>query len=1108
MRKLVLFLSLIFFVVLETISAQTKAISGKVVDDQGFAMPGVSVIIKGSTAGTITNPDGMYDLNVSEEGTILVFSFIGMKTQEIAYDGQEVINVTLVSDVEDLDEVVVTALGISREKKSLGYAVQEVSGDDMNKVQSSNFATALSGKVAGVQITNSTNMGGSSNVVIRGSSSLSGSNQALFVVDGVPIDNSINNSDYQSEGGAGFDYGNAAADIDQNDIESVSVLKGAAATALYGSRAANGVILITTKQGAARKKGLGVSINNNVTLSAIDKNTMPDYQHEYGAGYGTNLGWYSHPSYGAFDTEDVDGDGTDDIVAPVYEDASRGEAFDSELMVYQWDAFDEESPNYMTATPWVTGKNGPDSFFDVGVTHTTNVAIDGGDENTTFRMSYTNFDQTGILPNSKLQKNTFTLNASRKLFSGLKATGSVTYINNQGKGRASTGYSTNIMSMFRQWYQVNVDLGMQEKMYKMTGRNVTWNRKSASNGDPNFWDNPYWQRYENYQTDERNRIMGYAQLDYDFNKNLSLMGRYSLDTYNTLQEERKAIGTVAGAFGVNYPDVSSGYSRRTYYVMERNIDFLLKYNTNITDKINFNGLLGTNIRRRSYDYVFASTSGGLAVAGIYSLSNSVDAMQPPVEENYKVGLNGIFASASFGYDNMVFLDATLRRDQSSTLPESNNSYYYPSVTGSFIFSNLINSSVISFGKFRLNYAEVGNDAKALSTTDTYTANAPLNGNSLVTVPDTKKNADLKPERQVAYEAGLEMKFFNNRLGFDFAAYKNSTFDQLMDVSVSYATGYEAKWVNAGEIENKGVELYLTGTPIQTDDFSWDISLNWAKNTNKVVELYVDGAGNKVDNLELGSLQGGITINARVGEAYGAILGTDYVYNTDGKRVVGSNGRYEITSSNDNVIGNANPDWTGGVNNSFRYKNLSLSFLIDIQHGGDIFSLDKWYGDATGLYKETAGLNELGNKKRDPIVENADGTYAANSGGTINKGVMDAVENSEGEFEGGVENTIRISNENYKAAGYAVDPNKKYVYDASFVKLRELAISYALPKRLLEMTFITNASLSFVGSNLWIIHKNLPYSDPEASQSAGNIRGWQSGTLPSTRNFGFNVNLKF
>jgi len=1094
MRKLALFLFLTLFVGLQTITAQTKAISGKVVDDLGEALPGVAVVIKGTTNGTTTRFDGTYALQVPNN-TTLVFTYIGMAEQEVVVGDQTTINVTLASDSEDLDEVVVTALGISREKKSLGYAVQEVSGEEMNKVQTPNFASALSGKVAGVQITNSTNMGGSSNVVIRGSSSLTGNNQALFVVDGVPIDNGINNSDYQAEGGAGFDYGNAASDINQNDIESVSVLKGAAASALYGSRAANGVILITTKKGKQSTKGIGVTVNYNLTLSEVDKSTLPDYQKEYGAGYGDY--YYGHPEYGGLDYADVNGDGINDAITPYYEDASRGQRYDKDLLVYQWDAFDPESPNFNKATPYVASPNGLDTFFDTGVTHTTNVSIDGGSETTNFRISYTNLDQKGIMPNSTLKKNNFVLNGSHKLMDNLVASGSMTFSNVKGKGRASTGYSTNIMSMFRQWYQVGTDLEMQRKLYEDTGRNITWNRSSYDNESPAYWDNPYWARYENYQNDERNRVIGYAKLDYTLNDNWSASARYSLDTYNELQEERKAVGSIAGAFGVNSPDISSGYARRTIFVMETNIDALLKYKAKITEELGFNGLIGTNIRRRTYDNVYQSTSGGLAVAGIYALSNSIDAMQPPVEEYYKQGINGIFASGSFGFRNTYFLDATIRRDQSSTLPKEHNSYYYPSVTGSFIFSNLIESNLISFGKVRLNYAEVGNDAPALRINDTYRLNASFNGNALATVYDEKLNQDLKSERQVAYEAGVEMKFFKNRLGFDLALYKNTTFDQLMALPTSFTTGYESKWVNAGEIENKGVELFITGTPVKTQDFSWDVTLNWSRNRNKVVELFTDKAGNQVENLVLGNMQGGITINAKVGEAYGAILGTDYVYHENGQPIVDANGRYLTSDTNDKVIGDSNPLWMGGLNNSFGYKNISLSFLIDMQHGGDIFSLDKWYGDATGLYIETAGLNDLGNEKRSPIITEGEG-YAANSGGTINPGVDEA----------GNPNTVRVSNQNYAAAGYAVDPNKKYVYDASYVKLRELAVTYSLPGKLLESTFLTGASFSFVGSNLWIIHKNLPHSDPEASQGAGNIKGWQSGTLPSTRNFGFNVNLRF
>jgi outer membrane receptor protein involved in Fe transport len=418
-----------------------------------------------------------------------------------------------------------------------------------------------------------------------------------------------------------------------------------------------------------------------------------------------------------------------------------------------------------------------------------------------------------------------------------------------------------------------------------------------------------------------------------------------------------------------------------------------------------------------------------------------------------------------------------------------------------IFSNLVTSDWLSMGKLRLNFAEVGSSAPALSLIDTYTQIQSFAGTALTTLPNTKQNADLKPERQRALEAGLEMNFLKNRLRFDLALYKNNTFDQLMPVSVSYATRFEAKWVNAGEIENKGIELSLLGNPVKTDDFRWDVRLNWSKNENKVIELYTDIAGNEVTNLLLGSLQGGVSINATVGQPYGTILGSDYQYHENGGRLISpTTGRYLISPTNDVVIGDINPDWTGGISNAFKYKNLTFSFLVDVQKGGDIFSLDLWYGMGTGLYEETVGLNDLGNPKRDPIVgrDDANKTYAPNSGGTLNKGVL----------ADGSENWVRVNEENYGAQGWAVDPNARYVYDASYVKLREVSLSYDLPTNLISKLYLSNASIAIVASNVWIISKNLPHADPEASQSSGNIQGWQSGVMPTNRNFGFTLNLQF
>ena len=1092
MKKLFLLIVLFVFVSGYTLLAQTKVITGTVtssIEGEG-AIPGVSVSVKGTTVGTITDVNGKYSLTAPQNATTLVFSYIGMKKQEILIGGRSVIDVVMEPDLLGLDEVVVTALGISREKKSLGYATQSITGDAVSTIKSDNFVNALSGKVAGVNIRANNNMGGSTNIIIRGSKSLTGNNQALFIIDGVPVDNAVTNNSGQRSGRSGYDFGNAASDINPNDIESIDILKGAAASALYGARAANGVIMITTKKGSAQAgKGIGVTVNSNVTVGVIDESTFPAYQTNYGGGYGPYYSGGAHPGLEEFD---VNGDGVDDLVVPFYEDASMGEKFNPSLMVYQWDAFVPESPNYGKATPWVNSPNGPLTFFNKAVSYTNSVDITGGSDISTFRLGYTNMDQSGIMPNSSLKKNSINFNGSYNVLTNLKVSASANYVNTKGKGRNSTGYSDNIMTSFRQWYQVNVDMKMLEDLFNETGRNVTWNRIATDDPIPLYWDSPYWVRYKNYETDERGRLIGFTQADWKATSWLSFMGRVSIDSYSELQEERKAVPSVAGELGVGRPDVTSGYSRYTRTFLETNFDFMATFKKDITPNLNFNGLLGTNIRRQRADRVFASTNNGLSVPDVYALSNSVDPMLPPEEQLSQIGLNGYFGSISLGYNNMLYLDGTYRIDQSSTLPSDSWLYTYPSISGSFLFSQLVNADWLQLGKLRLNYAEVGNDAPWASVLDTYVPVAPFSGNPLVSVASTKSNADLKPERTKSLEAGLEMNLFQNRLGFDLALYKSNTINQILPVSVSYSTGYSGKYVNAGEIQNKGIELKFMATPLKVSDFQWDITLNWAKNVNEVVDLK-EG----IENLRLAGLQGGISINARKGEPYGAIQGSDYVY-LNGKRVIQSTGYYQLSSTSDKVLGNINPDWTGGIQNMFSYKNMSLSFLVDMQQGGDIFSLDMWYGMGTGMYPETDFINDLGNPVRDPVIGSQAAGYNPASGGVVLDGVL----------ADGTVNTKRVPGGNYRLFGWARNPNSGFIYDASYVKLREVVFTYDLPKTLMAKTFISGASVSFVGSNLWILHKNLPYADPEAGQSAGNIQGWQSGVMPTTRNYGFSLNLQF
>ncbi|RMA57708.1 TonB-linked SusC/RagA family outer membrane protein [Ulvibacter antarcticus] len=1070
--KLMLVLLAVFFA--QTSFAQEKQLSGTVTDGSGVPLLGVNIIIKGTSQGTQTDFDGNYALEASE-GQTLVFSYVGYSENEQIVGTSNTLNVTLLEG-EALNEVVVTALGISREKRSLGYSTQELQAEDIATNKSGNLTNALSGKVSGLQIKRNTNFGGSTNAVIRGNTSLTGSNQALFVIDGVPINNTNTNSTGQNNAsGNYYDYGNAASDINPDDIESINVLKGAAASALYGSRAANGVIMITTKKGQ-RSKGAGISLNTGVNIGFVDKSTFADYQNQYGAGYGH---YYGGPD-GYWYDDNINNDGG--LVVPYTEDASYGAPFDSNLLVYQWDSFDPDLPNYKTKTPWRAADNGPVDFFETPITLTNSIAFDKSFEEGSFRLSYTKLDQSGLMPNSEINKHNFNLSGVINVTDRLTATGLANYIKTDGLGRNSTGYSDNIISNFKQWWQTNVDIDQQRDAYFSTRRNITWNPGSSDAGSaPIFWDNPYWTRYENFQNDERNRFIGHFSLNYEFADWVNATARVATDTYSEIQEERRAVGSVPTSFGVTRGNVDSGYLRRNISNTETNYDLMLNFNTDISDNINLSGILGTNIRRQEFQSITASTSGGLVVPGLYSLQNSSDPLPNPVERAEKIGVDGIYASASLGFSNTLFIDGTVRRDHSSTLPTDESVYYYPSISSSFVFSKLLNVDAISFGKLRANYAEVGNDAPFDFLYDTYVINADVG----TSVANSSKNPNLRSERTKSFEAGLEMKFANSRIGFDAAYYKTNSIDQIVRVPVTTATGSSSKILNAGEIENKGIELSAYFIPIKNDNFNWKLSANWTQNKNEVLSL-AEG----IETLQLGSFQGGVTINAQVGQPYGVIFGTDYTYLNGQPIIDPANGQYIATGTSNNIIGDTNPDWLMGISNSFNYKNLTFSFLVDIQQGGSIFSLDQYYGQATGLYAETAFTNDLGNPVRNTL---------ADGGGFINEGV-----NPDGST-----NTARIQADRFGAFGYRRGlPNAAFVYDASYVKLREVALQYNLPAKFLSNTFMTGLTFTVTGNNLWIISKDLPHADPESGLSSGNLQGYSTGSLPSTQDYGFNIKAQF
>jgi TonB-linked SusC/RagA family outer membrane protein len=1063
------FLVLLLALVTQITFAQERAVSGTVSDNTGLPLPGVSVLVKGTKTGTQTDFDGKFSIKVAPSQT-LVFSYIGMKTQEVKA-GSTTINVKLASSAIELEGAVVTAMGVKKSKKALGYASQEVKGNDIADTPVTNFADALSGEVAGLDIQSFGTLGGSANIIVRGFKSLYGSNQALIVIDGTPVLNETNNSSDVTSGRGGYDYGNAASDINPDDIESINVLKGAAATALYGSRASNGALVITTKKGK-NAKGIGVTVNSSVTVGSVDKNTLPVYQDKYGAGYGP---YYDDPYFLNYD---INGDGVNDQVVPFTEDASYGAAFNPNLKVYQWNSIFPQLPGYGVATPWVAAKNNPNSFFVDALTTTNSVSFGKSTEATTFRLGFTNKMQEGVNPNGLIKRNTLTFSGSQKLSENLTVTGDFSFTNNNGRGRNGTGYSSgNPMQAFRQWWQTNVDVQEQKAAFLATGQNITWNVNSSDDLSPIYTDNVYWNTFKNYQSDSRDRYTGNFSATQKVNNWFNIVGKFAFDSYSEIREERIDVGSA---------DVSD-YTVTNRKASEINYDVMGNFNHDFTSDLNINGLIGYNVRVNKNNSLAASANGGLVTPGLFTLSNSVNPLTS-LDYNkvdYTKRVEGVFAKAGLGYKGTYYLDASIRRDKSSALPANNNEYYYPSVASTLIFSNLIKKDWLSFGKFRANYAEVGNDTSPYQVFNTYNVGAAFNGSASASNPSAFNNPDLKSETSKEFEVGLEAQFFNNRLGFDVSYYKRKTVDLITPITVSNATGASNLWLNGGDMENTGYEAVVNATPIKTSNFSWDVKVNWSTNEGIITRL-AEG----IEFMQLASVQGGVTLGGALNEPFGTIRGKDLVYHANGQPIVKTNGYYQLTTATTEKIGNITPDWTGGVKNTFKYKNFSLSALVDIQKGGDVFSLDTWYGYATGLYDFTAGTNELGNPVRN---SNATG------GGIILPGVK----------ADGTPNTVRAAANTYANPwGYARAANSQHVYDASFVKLREVSLSYVFPKDLINKFSLENLSFSVIGRNLWIIHKNTPYSDPEAGLGSGNIQGYQSGAYPAVKEIGASLKFEF
>jgi TonB-linked SusC/RagA family outer membrane protein len=1038
-------------------AALAQNVAGTVTDAKtGEGLPGVAVVVEGANTGVMSDMDGAYRINAAN-GAVLMFSFVGYNTVRREVTGGAM-DVSLESGVA-LDEVVVTALGVSREKKALGYSVQELGNDAFTDAKTENVVRSLTGKIAGVQVTSGTAIGSSSKVLLRGASSITGNNQPLFVVDGVPMDNADYSSGNTQRAVGGYDYGNAIQDINPDDIEAVSVLKGPAAAALYGSRASNGAIVITTKSGkgyqSSGNRGIGISINSGVAFNNVY--VLPDYQNSYGGGAGTS--WINQNLV----------DSLGDTPIPDYGyDGSWGPALDG-TMVRHWDSwydYDGDA-DYGTSRPWSATDSDVDQFFQTGVTLTNNVSVTGATDESSFRLSYTNHDQTGVYENSSLDRNTLSFSGSQQVSEDLEASVAMNYVQSKGFGRPQTGYGSSIMSQFTQWGQRQLSMDRLRNYRNADGSHRTWNRNSATDPSPHYWDNPFWERYENVQNDQRDRVFGNITMKYKINDVFSIMGRALSDFYIDRREERIALG------GVN----ESSYSENTRQLQETNLDAYLNFTDQLSDDLNLTGFVGVNQRIRNFKRLNAYTLGGLNTPGLYTVNNGADGYEVGDVSSSKT-VNSVLASTSFGYKRKFYVDLTGRNDWSSTLPEENNSYFYPSATASYILSEDLDVEGISFAKVRLGWAQVGNDTDPYRTATTYAVNSNFGNSGSATVPNSQNNPNLRPEKTSSWEAGLELNLFLDKVRFDFTYYNSTTEDLIFNVPVSASSGYSSAVLNAGKTNNKGIELSLAATPVQTENLRWDIGVNFAKNTNELVEL-----SEGIDNIRYTSLFG-VTLEARPGQPLGTFYGYDYQFDDAGNKLVDDDGYY-LRTDEVQPLGTILPNFTGGVFTTLDYKNLSFYALVDFQDGGSLHSYSNQWGKYSGTLAETV-LDADGNDMRDP-------GYAGV--------VVDGVNASTGQA-----NTVAINPQShfFSNQGYVIHAADQY--DASFVKLREMRLDYSLPSDMVEGSPFSNVSIGVFGRNLAILHKNVPHIDPEVATSASNVQGFEGGQLPAERTIG--VNLKF
>lgn len=1079
-------LSMVSHHVQKTLAVET--VSGRVTAKaDGQALPGVSVLIKGTQQGTITDNDGRFSIEAPSSSSVLIFSFIGFKTVEMVAGRQTNIEISMEESSEVLQEAVVTALGIKREKRSLGYSVGNVDGDALTETPQSNVLNALTGKVSGVQISQMGGAAGSSvNVVIRGANSLNGDNQPLFVIDGVPVANQLNN------GFGGADMGNPISDINPNDIANISVLKGPSAAALYGSRAGNGVVLITTKSGTGAKKGIGVSFNTATVMDFPFR--FVEVQNKFSSG-----------KSGAHAFEEQ-------------ENESWGVALDAGEQWVQWNTNGQPAP--MVSYP-----NRFKDFFQKGWTNTNNAAVSGNYEKGNFRVSLGNMSNTGILPNTDLSRLTIGFNSTYNLTDRLRATAGVNITQSGSNNRPIIdGNRTDaVRSLYETGAQVNI---LDLKDYWVPGSEGLLQRKYKDKQN-----NPYFVLHENLTGFKRDRTAGKLQLDYDINDDFSVMGRYTRDSYTEIDEAKIGYN--------NYEQPFGGYTIANEYRKEENVDFMLSYKKNFGESWSLNAMVGANRLSQYYQSVTNSASQ-LTLPGLYTISNGA-----PGAVNYnsfwsKKLLYGIYGSASLGFKDLLYLDVTARNDWSSTLPKENRSYFYPSVSLSGIVSEMVElPSWFTFAKVRAGFAQVGNDVGPYSLNQTFGTTTDWGTAKRMFMGGVMRNPMLKPEISTSSEIGADVKFFQDRLGIEGTYYVRDNRNQVLAINVPIESGASNKMINAGLVQSKGWEIGINATPVIAGDFRWDMAVSLSRNRTYIKELaegieyfpFVSYSG-----AEVRTYTGG-----QIGDIFMRPVLTVKDPNSQyfGYPILTNTGLYQTDNDVKNMvkIGNFNHDVMVGIQPTFSYKSFSLYANIDWRQGGSFYSNTMMFLGNNGMLEETlTGMDYDRSRSIEEQIKENPHAYFGNWVGGRNAeygGLPWPVENNRkqdasmnvGVRSGGVDesgNPQYIENlggastvwlDPFNAYRYANRPfPDRNLYSATYVKLREIALTYHLPKGLLSKVKVQRASVSVVGNNLFIWTKANNGVDPERAfrQTGG---AWVQGVeyynvMPWTGSLGFKLNVDF